>query len=328
MYNRSIPCNTKPTCADMKDLKNTPLIETKFLRILEVILAEKNITRAARRLSMSQPAVSAALKRIRSLLGDQLVVSDGKTLILTERAERIHESIKRTLIDIQNIMLDKAAFDPAESTETFKIATTDNISQHFFSHLFGQIYRKAPQVKVELISFGQDIDPFAALKEGSADVAVGNWAELPDNLHYSQLYVDAMVCLVRKGHPYAEGISKQQYLEAAHVAPSPYSVGKRGVVDTYLSRHRLKRNVVVTVPYFHLAPYAIIETDLIFTVNRSLANLFASHLDLVVLDSPLAFPKVRYVQLWHERTHMSPALTWLRKEITQAASTFSTQQTP
>ncbi len=310
----------------MNAIKNTPLIETKLLRILEVILAEKNITRAARTLRMSQPAVSAALKKIRVLLGDPLVVSDGKTLILTARAERIQESLKRTLIEIQNIVLDKAAFDPADSTETLKIATTDNIAHHFFSHLFGQIYQKAPLIKVELISFGQDSDPFTALKDGSADVAVGNWAELPDNLHYSQLYEDHMVCLMRKGHPFENGLSKQQYLEATHVAPSPYSVGKRGVVDTYLSRHRLKRNVVVTVPFFNLAPYAIMDTNLIFTVNRSLAYLFASKLDLAVVESPLPFPKVSYVQLWHERTHQSPALIWLRKEISLAAKSFQIEK--
>ena len=308
----------------MSSLKNSPLIETKLLRILEAILVEKNITRAARTLRISQPAVSVALKKIRILLGDPLVISDGKTLILTERAERIQETLKRALVDIQNIVLDKAAFDPADSTETLKIATTDNIAHHFFSHLFGQIYKKAPLIKVELISFGQDSDPFTALKDGSADVAVGNWAELPDNLHYSQLYEDSMVCLMRKGHPYEQRITKQQYLDAMHVAPSPYSVGKRGVVDTYLSRHRLKRNVAITVPFFNLAPYAIMDTDLIFTVNKSLAQLFVSKLDLVIVESPLPFPKVSYVQLWHERTHQSHSLIWLRKEITLAAKSFNT----
>jgi DNA-binding transcriptional LysR family regulator len=306
----------------MKPLKTSSLIETKLLRILEVILTERNITRAATVLRMSQPAVSAALKKIRTQLGDPLVVSDGKTLILTARAERVHEMLKRTLLDIQNIVLDKAAFDPAESTETFKIATTDNIAHHFFTHLFEQLYKKAPLINVDIMSFGQDSDPFDALKLGNADVAVGNWAELPDNLHYSHLYHDSMVCLMRKDHPYAQGITKQQYLDANHVAPSPYSVGKRGVVDTYLSRHRLKRNVVVTVPFFNLAPYAIMETDLIFTVNRSLAQLFATQFDLAIVDSPLPFPIVSYVQLWHERTHQSHALIWLRKEITIAAKSF------
>lgn len=303
----------------MRQIKNTPLIETKLLKILEVILTERNITRSARILRMSQPAVSAALRKIRDTLGDPLVISDGKTLVLTERAERIYESLKRTLIDIQNIVLDKSVFDPSIAKDTFKISCPDNVAHYFFTNLFGQIYAKAPHVKIELNPFGISFDPFTALKDGSADVVVGNWAELPDNLHYSHLYVDKMVCLMRKGHPYAEGISKKQYLEAAHIAPSQYSVGNSGVVDTYLSRHRFKREVVATVPFFNLAPYALINTDLIFTVNESMAKFFSTKLDLAICEAPLPFPTVSYVQLWHERTHQSPALIWLRKEIIEAA---------
>ena len=300
-------------------MKNEPLIEAKLLRILEAILTERNITRAARSLGLSQPAVSAALRRIRQIIGDQLVIPGGKNLVLTERAEQIHESIRRTLQDIDNIVLNRALFDPSSATGTFRIASPDNVAHGFISNLFAQIRRNAPQVSLELNSFGPDFDPFMALRDGLVDVVLGNWSELPDNLHYAPLYEDRMVCLMRQDHPHAKGITRQQFLEASHIAPSHYSVGKRGVVDTYLSRHRLKRKVVATVPFFNLAPYALIDSDLIFTVNESMARFFADRLTLAVVEAPLPFPKVKVMQLWHERTHHSPALSWLRKEITRAA---------
>ncbi len=300
-------------------MKNEPLIEAKLLRILEAILTERNITRAARSLGLSQPAVSAALRKIRQIIGDQLVIPGGKNLVLTERAEQIHEAIRCTLQDIDNIVLNRALFDPSSATGTFRIASPDNVAHAFISNLFAQMRRDAPQVSLELNSFGPDFDPFMALRDGLVDVVLGNWSELPDNLHYAPLYEDRMVCLMRRDHPYAKGITRQQFLEASHIAPSHYSVGKRGVVDTYLSRHRLKRRVVATVPFFNLAPYALIDSDLIFTVNESMARFFADRLALAVVEAPLPFPRVKVMQLWHARTHHSPALGWLRKEITRAA---------
>ena len=216
-------------------------------------------------------------------------------------------------------MLNRALFDPSSATGTFRIASPDNVAHAFISNLFAQMRRDAPQVSLELNSFGPDFDPFMALRDGLVDVVLGNWSELPDNLHYAPLYEDRMVCLMRRDHPYAKGITRQQFLEASHIAPSHYSVGKRGVVDTYLSRHRLKRRVVATVPFFNLAPYALIDSDLIFTVNESMARFFADRLALAVVEAPLPFPRVKVMQLWHARTHHSPALGWLRKEITRAA---------
>lgn len=305
----------------MPAIKDIHLMETKLLRILDTILTEKNITKAARSLRISQPATSAALRKIRDTLGDPLVISDGKTLILTERAASIHITLKKILSDIESIVSNKSVFDPSVSDELFKIASPDNVAHYLFSNLYGNLYSKSPNLKIEINSFTQNFDPFTSLKDGVVDVVIGNWAELPDNVHYSHLYDDRMVCLMRKNHPYANGITKKQYLEAQHIAPTQYSVGKRGVVDIYLSRHRLKRNVVATMPFFNLTPYALINTDLIFTVNESLANFFSEKLDLAVVEPPLPFPKVSYTQLWHERTHYSPANIWLRKQISIAAQT-------
>lgn len=298
---------------------NTPSLDTKMLRILDEILSQQNVSKAARNLGMSQPAVSAALRKIREIVKDPLVVPDGKGMVLTTRALQMHPIIKQVLENIEAVVSMSVPFDPGSADHVFKIASSDNVVQCVFAELIAEVQRTAPNVLLEFSAFGQNFDPYMALKEGQIDVVIGNWVELPENLHCSLLYEDKMVCLLRKDHLHAKGITREQYLEAEHIGPTPHSVGKRGVVDQYLSRHRLKRNLKVSVPFFSLTPYALLKTDLIATMNESMANLYADTLDLCVIDAPLPFPKVRYVQLWHDRTHSSPALIWLRSKITQAA---------
>lgn len=299
---------------------NGPLLDTKLLKILDEILSQRNVSKAARNLGMSQPAVSAALRKIRDAVKDPLVVSDGKGMVLTVRAEQMHPIVRQALDNIEAVMALSVPFDPSTAEDVFKIASSDNVVHHVFTELIAEVHRTAPKVSLEFGAFGPNFDPFAALKDGQTDVVIGNFAELPENLHCSPLYQDKMVCLMQKKHRYASGITKQQYLDAEHIGPTPNSVGKRGVVDQYLSRHRLRRNLKICVPFFSLTPYALVKTDLIATMNESMAKFYADALDLAVTEAPLPFPQVRYVQLWHDRTHASPALVWLRSKITQAAN--------
>jgi DNA-binding transcriptional LysR family regulator len=298
---------------------STPTLDTKLLRILDEILSQQNVSKAARKLGMSQPAVSAALRKIREIVKDPLVVSDGKGMVCTARALQIHPIVKQALENIDAVVAQSVPFDPSSAENVFRIASSDNVVHDVFTELISELRRVAPQVSLEFSAFGPNFDPFVALKDGQTDIVIGNFAELPENLHYSPLYQDKMVCLMRKGHAYAAGITRQQYLEAQHIGPTPHSVGKRGVVDQYLSRHRLKRDLIISVPFFSLTPYALLKTDLIATMNESVARFYADQLDLCVVDAPLPFPQVQYVQLWHDRTHSSAGLIWLRSKIIQAA---------
>jgi DNA-binding transcriptional LysR family regulator len=318
---KQVLCAANPTIHDLiKMTISGPLLDTKLLKILDEILSQRNVSKAARHLGMSQPAVSAALRKIREIVKDPLVVTDGKGLVLTTRAEQMHPLVKQALSNIEAVMSLGVPFDPASAEDVFKIASSDNVVQHVFTELIAEVRRTAPKVTLEFSAFGANFDPFVALKDGQIDVVIGNFAELPENLHYSRLYQDKMVCLMSKKHRYASGITKQQYLDSEHIGPTLHSVGKRGVVDQYLSRHRLTRNIKICVPFFNLTPYALVKTDLIATMNESMAMHYAQMLDLALVDAPLPFPQVSYVQLWHDRTQSSPALMWLRSKIKQAAT--------
>ena len=149
---------------------------------------------------------------------------------------------------------------------------------------------------------------------------MGNWPEPPEQLHLSNLFVDKIVCLVSSNHPFARrgALTLDQYLNAPHLAPTPYSVGQRGAIDVHLARERLKRHVVVTLPYFNLAPYVLIKSDLVFTTTRLFADHYAKFLPLTVVPAPLDFPPMQYYQLWHERCHYSDEVRWLRHLVADA----------
>lgn len=122
-------------------------------------------------------------------------------------------------------------------------------------------------------------------------------------------------------HPLAsKGISLKHYLELPHLAPTPYVAERQSFIDGWLADQGLRRNIQMTMPYFGLVPYVLMRTDLVFTTGRQFAQHYARYLPIRVLPSPFAFPPMRFYQLWHERTHAAPEVTWLRRRIAEVAT--------
>jgi DNA-binding transcriptional LysR family regulator len=134
------------------------------------------------------------------------------------------------------------------------------------------------------------------------------------------LLADDVVWLLSRYDPRAaRGLTREQYLVARHVVPLPYSKSQRGGVETYLASQRLQRDARVVVPFFELAPYLLVNTDLVFTTARHFAEHFARSLPLAIVPAPFEFPRMRFYQLWHERAHHDPAQRWLRGLLSAAA---------
>ena len=152
---------------------------------------------------------------------------------------------------------------------------------------------------------------------------IGNWPQPPEQLHLSILLEDELVCLMSKRHPLAgKPLTVDAYLAARHVVPLSYSVAQRGVVDTRLANLRVERDARVVVQSFNLAPYMLVDTDLVFTTSRHFAQFYVDQLPLVIAASPIDFPRMRFYQLWHERTHHSPAHRWLRTQVSAAGQSL------
>ncbi len=151
-----------------------------------------------------------------------------------------------------------------------------------------------------------DVDYTHALESGMYDAVIGNWPQPPEYLRLAPLFEDEVVCLMRKSHPMAaRPLTLDDYLQADHIAPTPYTVGQRGVIDLYLAKERIKRNIVAYVPYFGMIPYMLLQFDAIFSAPRSFSRHYSALLPLKVVDAPVKFPKIPYFLLWHERLHRS-----------------------
>lgn len=301
------------------------LLDGHLLHVLCVLLEERSVSRAARRLDQPQPAISAALKRLREIFGDPLLVRDKLEMVPTARALQLEAPARGARDALAQLVAAPPGFDARYAALTFRIGSPDYLAPALLAQVLRRLRADAPLCRVELHPLGPDFDAERELAEDRLDVIIGNWPEPPELLHLSLLLEDELVCLVRKGHPLAAApLTEEGYLAAAHVVPLRYSSQQRGVVETHLATLRAERDARVSVPYFALAPHVVAETDLVFTTARHFAEPFTRTLPLVMLAAPPGFPTMRFYQLWHERAHHAQANRWLRGVIAEVGRALAT----
>jgi DNA-binding transcriptional LysR family regulator len=299
-------------------------LDGHLLRVLCMLLEERSVSRSARRLAQTQPAVSAALKRLREIFGDPLLVRDKLEMVPTARALQLAAPARAARDAIAQLVAAPERFEAAEATLTFRIATPDYLAPALLAEVLRRLRSEAPHCRIELHPLGPEFDAERALAEDRLDIIIGNWPDPPERLHLSLLLEDELVCLLRRGHPLADlPLTEAAYLAAAHVVPMRYSSAQRGVVETHLAALHAVRDARVSVPYFAFAPYVVATTDLVFTTARHFAEPFTQMLPLVMRAAPPGFPTMRFYQLWHERAHHASAHRWLRGLIADVARTLA-----
>lgn len=302
----------------MSSRRSEDQLDTYLLRMLCLLVTERSVSRTALKLNQSQPAVSLALKRLRQILGDPLLVREKSGMVPTERALTLLSHAKGALAEIDRMTFSPESFDPQTSRYEFRIGAPDYLAPIFMAGVVERIRKEAPQVRLSLQSLGPSFDFERSLAEGDLDVVIGNWPEPPHRMHLSMLLEDEVVCLVAASHPLArKGLTAEDYQRAAHIVPMPYSISQRGVVDTMLATHRINRDERVVVQSFTTAPYLLLNSDLVFTTTRHFARFYADLLPLAILPSPIPFPDMRFYLLWHERNHLTPAHRWIRRLLSE-----------
>jgi len=298
-----------------------PLLDTQLLLALKTLLAERSVTRTAVRLNQSQPAVSATLRRLRRVFGDELLVRNGNTMVPTARALALEPSLHLVFEELERMLAGSTqVFEPAATQQVFNVGCPDYLATVFVAGVAQVLRRQAPLARLTVHPLGPDYDFEQAMAHGEMDVVIGNWPRPPEQLHMAPLLSDDIVCLLWREHPLAQGTMTQaQYLATPHVVPLPFSSTHRGVIDQHLARLRLSRNARVTVPFFSMAPHMLPGTDLIFTISRHFASHYAAMLPLAVVPCPIDYPPMRFYQLWHPRAHQAPAQRWLRQVLGDVA---------
>lgn len=307
----------------MRDQALFDKIDLHLIRVLHTVLTERSVSRAAVRLGMHQPAVSGALKRLRALAGDPLLVRAGAAMLPTDAALRMVGPAGALLRAAEALFSDARGFDPRSATRTFRVAASDYLDPRFLPRLVARIKHEAPLCLIDILPLSPDAHYQAHLERGEVDVVIGNWPQPPGDLHLGHLFADEVACLVSCEHPAVRrGWDVAGWLAAEHIAPTPTHPGARGVIDLHLDSLGLARRITARCAHFSVIPDIVASSLLVLTTGRQYCAHYAARLPLAILACPVAFPPLRYYQLWHARTHHSAAAAWLRDGVRAVADSL------
>ena len=310
---------------------NTPpffdKIDLQLIRILHTLLTERSVSRTALLMGQQQPAISQALRRLRELLGDPILVRSGNQMVPTEVGLGLMAPSAQILESAEALVGSARQFDPARSTHRFNLAVADTIDPAFLPDLVVRLNRLAPHCSVHIHPLTWQAQYLDELTQGKLDVVVANWEDPSEQLHRAPLFDDEVVSLVSAKHPAARrGWSLKDWLACDHVAPTPAYAGWRGVIDQQLDAQGLERHIAVRCGHFSLIPAMVASSLLVLTTGRRFCERMTQGPQChqwVMLPPPFAFKPMTYHQLWHERSHASASARWLREQIKASALTHA-----
>ncbi|WP_170929364.1 MULTISPECIES: LysR family transcriptional regulator [unclassified Pseudomonas] len=295
----------------MNDLRR---IDLNLLVILDALLGEQHVTRAAERLHLSQPAVSHALARLRDLLGDPLLVRAGSGLAPTARALELAAPLAETLAQVQSLLAPNT-FDPASARRTFRLAMSDYGAAIILPGLIRTLRAEAPGIDLQ-ISHASREGMVEGLLNGDIDLAAGVLPELPGELRSTPLFEERYVCLLdRQSLPAGGVLDLPTYLSRPHVLLEMRGSGTPEIERT-LTALRERRRVAISLPHWSVAPRFISGTDLILTVASRALNEVDDE-SLIVVPPPFEIAPFTFVSAWHKRRGGDQALNWLNRRIEQ-----------
>jgi DNA-binding transcriptional LysR family regulator len=313
----------------MMKAPNFRTFDLNLLRVFDQVMAERNLTRAARNLSMTQPAVSNALTRLRDSLGDRLVSRSGYGVEPTARALALWPAVSDALKQLE-AAITPGDFVAAEATNSFVLAMADATAAELMPGLVEILERDTPGVSMRTVPLTTR-DPRKLLDEGQVDLAVGFFPAVLADLtaqaqgggmaafDHQRLYDGEYVCVMRAGHPLARGpLTIKRFCEAHHLLVS-FSGRPFGFIDEALASLQRSRRIVLTVNQFFTAGRVVAGSDLLTVLPRHFVGVTGMAGELVVRDLPFEVPRVHVDALWHRRQGQRSDHAWLRLAVAAAA---------
>lgn len=289
---------------------NIKTFDLNLLRVFAAIHAERNVSRAAIVLGLSQPAVSNALLRLRRACDDPLFVRTGAGMAPTALADKMIVPVRQALVHLGQALEERTEFDPGHLDRTFRILTSDVGAAAVLPSLMEALASEAPGVAIEALQIPHE-QYARALQEGRADLAIGHLPFLTSGFHQQRLFDDTYCCIASDAHPQLRGeIRMAQFVAAQHVAIA--SGNADGQVDQELARRRRHRTVVLRVAEYHTAVEVVAATAFIAVVPR---RAMQSARGLQTMPLPFSLPPARVRQFWHGRADQDLANRWLRARL-------------
>ena len=288
-------------------------LDLNLLYVLVALDDSRSVSGAALKLRRSQPAVSAALGKLRTFFDDPLFVRTGNSMQPTPRGVSMVEAARSVLGRIGTDIVATPSFDPATSQRPITLAMSDVGEIVFLPALLKDLRRHAPRAAVNAVSLPA-AEVANGLESGAVDLAMGYFPDLKKNNFFQQvLFSDGFVSLLRADHPVAaKRLSLKQFLQLEHAVIRAESRTEE-VIERYLARRRIQRRVVLTTQHFASAPPIVAQSDLLVTVPEPLARHFATASSQVrVVGLPFASPRIDLKQFWHRKFHHDARNRWLR----------------
>jgi DNA-binding transcriptional LysR family regulator len=291
-------------------------IDLNLLLVFHEVLRERQISAAAKRLKVTQSAVSNALARLRRSTGDELFVRTPEGMQPTPFAERMAEPVAAALAHLEDAFKPAQDFDPATTRRRFTIAMTDVGETYFMPGLIEACAVRAPQVDIASVRVGL-VNLRTDMAAGRVDLAIGAFEDAPAVFYQRRLFRQAYVSLCRRGHPRGAHLSDlAQFSAARHLVVTSMESPYEGINEA-LRKAGIALDASFSVPHFAAVPYIVSTTDLVATVPQKLAERAAGPFGLTVAASPLRLPALQTNMFWHRRYNQDEGNRWLRALVAE-----------
>ncbi len=310
-------------------------VDLNLLVYLDALLRERNVTKAAHQLNLSQPAMSNGLRRLRELFDDPLLVRTSEGMTPTERALELEPIVREVLSKVDHAVQPRTAFEPANAQRVFRIMASDYAESTLFPAVLGKLRTLAPGITLDIMT-PSDVS-FLDVERGKVDMIINRFDSMPQSFHQIHLWADTFTCVLSPENPVLEDFSLDNYLKANHVWVSktgmgvgvgvdPDDVQRLGWVDAALDALGKKRQIRVFTRHYQAAMTLAEQNDLIVTLPSRAAALKRNNPRVVLREPPLEIPPLELKMAWSPLLQNNPANRWLRKLIADTARELDGQE--
>jgi DNA-binding transcriptional LysR family regulator len=294
---------------------SSPVKDLNLLRIFEALWLDRNVTKAAKRLNLSQPALSHALSRLRVEMRDEVFVRSGRGMTATPQAEAWAPKVLEALANLDIAFSEAEAFSPLKAQGRITIVGTDLIEYILLPKLLATLAKEAPDIVVVCRPTDGSF-PKAEMERGVIDFAIaGFFVDLPEGFYRQQAGIEVYRSIVRKGHPLVKDkLDFKTFQKLSHILTSPQG-DLSGVVDRAMTKRDAVRKVVAGISTFQAIGKIVAETDFCGTLPHAMAVEHARHFNLNIFQPPVDLDPIKFNMIWHQRIHTSPLHRWTRHEI-------------
>jgi DNA-binding transcriptional LysR family regulator len=303
-------------------------IDLNLLEYLDVLLRERNVTKAASHLGLSQPAMSNGLGRLRILFDDPLLVRTSDGMTPTERALELQPVIREVLAKVDKAVQPQAAFDAATAERFFRIMATDYAESTIFPPILHRLRESAPGITLDIMT-PSDVS-FLDVEQGKVDMVINRFDSIPQSFHQKTIWEDNFSCMFSVDNPIRHNFTLETYLQAQHVWVSktgmgvgvgmnPDDVQRLGWVDEALNLIGKQRRITVFTRHYQAAMLMAEQNDLIVTIPSKAAKLQAHNPRVVVEKPPFEIPPIALKMAWSPLLQNNPAHQWMRRMIVEVA---------